>query len=82
MSEIFDLIGVLTARTVSLYAEIERYDRSPQPVGVYCREGASRWVAEAAVSGRSLPVNAATVQALRCAVADLESVVRGSIASV
>ena len=82
MSEIFDLIGVLTARTVSLYAEIQRHDPSPQPIGVYCREGASRWVADAAISGRTLPVNAATVQALRCAVAQLEGVVRNTAASV
>jgi hypothetical protein len=82
MSEIFDLIGVLSERVSSLYAEIQRRDPSPQPLAVYCREGASRWVAEAAVSGRSLPVNVATLQALRCAVDELQAAVERSDVSV
>jgi hypothetical protein len=82
VSECFDVIGVLTARIVSLYGEIQRADPSPKPIGTYCPEGASRWVAESTVRGRSLPVNPATVQALRCAASSLEAHAQSSAAGV
>lgn len=81
MSEIYDLMTVLSGRIVTSYGLIQRLDPNPASLADYCTEGASRWVAEAAWNGRPLPVNPATVQALRSAVARLDEVLGDAAAS-
>lgn len=81
MSEIFDMISVLSDRVATTYRLIQRLDPHPASLADYCPDGASRWVAQAAIDGRTLPVNAATVQALRYAATRLDEVLAGTTAT-
>ena len=72
--DVHESICALASRVDALYAEVRSLDPSPAPVSAYCVDEAGGWVARAAIEGRFLPVNGATVQALSSAVRDLEGV--------
>ena len=58
-------------RSVIERSYLDRFSASSEPFDRYLYDPASRWVAHAVIAGRSLPINAATVKALRSVVGSL-----------
>jgi hypothetical protein len=70
--DLFHEISTLTRVAVDRYTAIATGQTAPVAVEACLAEPAARWVLSAAMAGRSLPINPATVRALQVAVTELE----------
>jgi hypothetical protein len=71
MSTTFEMIGDLHAEIASTYETIAAREPAVRRPGQLCEDPASAWAVDALWSGRMLPMNDATVVALRKAAAEL-----------